>query len=216
MLQLPKRAGRSRPGLLVRAIHNTASMNSRLFRSLRLGSAALPRNLPRGFHIVCGGRDRQLDHINANRRDIQAAGRPYPSRSGSSVTIRSHSGKKLRNALTSARFRAAEVFKGVSRTLGVPAAIAASALRAASSKARNRQAAASTVLPTAQCPWFCQISTLRSPSASITYPATTWRPSTRPSSGGRFGSNRIWSSWKMAASAVIGSTSLAKAENVLA
>lgn len=43
VLQLPKRYGRSRHGLPVRAIRNTASTNSRLSVPLRLWSVRLPR-----------------------------------------------------------------------------------------------------------------------------------------------------------------------------
>jgi hypothetical protein len=43
VLQLPNRSGRSRHGLPVRAIHSTASRNSRLSLPLRPGSVGLPR-----------------------------------------------------------------------------------------------------------------------------------------------------------------------------
>ena len=43
VFHLPKEGGRSRQGLLVRAIHKTASTNSRLSFPLRPGSVGLPR-----------------------------------------------------------------------------------------------------------------------------------------------------------------------------
>src|SRR5208283_1589820 len=44
LFQWPNVGGRSRQGLPVRAIHNTASTNSRLFLPLRPGSPGLPRH----------------------------------------------------------------------------------------------------------------------------------------------------------------------------
>jgi hypothetical protein len=49
VFQLPKKAGRSRQGLPVRAIHNTASTNRRLSLPLRPGSVGLPRQMR--FHL---------------------------------------------------------------------------------------------------------------------------------------------------------------------
>src|SRR5207253_10632885 len=43
LFQWPNEGGRSRHGLPVRAIHNTASTNRRLFSPLRPGSPRLPR-----------------------------------------------------------------------------------------------------------------------------------------------------------------------------
>lgn len=43
LFQLPNSGGRSRHGAPDRAIHNTASTNSRLFAPVRPGSDALPR-----------------------------------------------------------------------------------------------------------------------------------------------------------------------------
>ena len=69
VLQLPNRSGRSRHGLPVRAIHSTASMNSRLFLPLRPGSVGLPKQcgsiLAHWTSVSTSRSIRSLNHIRA-------------------------------------------------------------------------------------------------------------------------------------------------------
>src|SRR5437016_11553674 len=68
VIQLPKARGRSRHGLPVRAIHNTASTNSRLLLPLRPGSPGLPRQSGSIFaHWASVKTNRSIPSLNHNQ-----------------------------------------------------------------------------------------------------------------------------------------------------
>src|SRR6202140_4255232 len=68
LIQLPKAHGRSPHGLPVRAIHNTASTNSRLLLPLRPGSPGLPRQSGSIFaHWASVKTNRSIPSLNPNR-----------------------------------------------------------------------------------------------------------------------------------------------------
>ena len=63
--QLPNNAGKSRQGLPVRAIHNTASKSRRLFLPLRPGSVGLPRQCGSIFaHWASVSTKRSIQSVN--------------------------------------------------------------------------------------------------------------------------------------------------------
>ncbi len=65
MHQLPNNAGKSRQGLPVRAIHNTASKSRRLFLPLRPGSVGLPRQCGSIFaHWASVSTKRSIQSVN--------------------------------------------------------------------------------------------------------------------------------------------------------
>ena len=68
VFQLPNDAGRSRQGLPVRAIHSTASTNSRLSLPLRPGSPGLPRQCGSIFaHWASVKTNRSIQSLNHNQ-----------------------------------------------------------------------------------------------------------------------------------------------------
>ena len=68
LIQWPKARGRSRHGLPVRAIHNTASTNSRLSLPLRPGSLGLPRQSGSIFaHWASVKTNRSIQSLNHNQ-----------------------------------------------------------------------------------------------------------------------------------------------------
>src|SRR5436189_2188413 len=68
LFQWPKVRGRSRQGLPVRAIHNTASTNSRLSLPLRPGSLGLPRQSGSIFaHWASVKTNRSIQSLNHNQ-----------------------------------------------------------------------------------------------------------------------------------------------------
>src|ERR1700677_504963 len=68
LFQWPSEGGRSRQGLPVRAIHNTASTNSRLFFPLRPGSPGLPRQCGSIFaHWASFKTNRSIQSLNHNQ-----------------------------------------------------------------------------------------------------------------------------------------------------
>src|SRR6201984_2248133 len=71
LFQWPNASGRSRQGLPVREIHNTASTNSRLFLPLRPGSLGLPRQSGSIFaHWASVKTNRSIRSLNHNQARV--------------------------------------------------------------------------------------------------------------------------------------------------
>src|ERR1700712_5345352 len=100
VFHLPNNGGRSRQGLPVRAIHNTASTNNRLFPPVRPGSVGLPRQTGSIFFHCASVRMnrsmansfRSLNHDRRSRGNPQFSTDPNPTRSAPHDFERSHGG----------------------------------------------------------------------------------------------------------------------------
>src|SRR5947208_7483705 len=116
VIQLPKARGRSRHGLPVRAIHNTASTNSRLLLPLRPGSPGLPRQSGSIFaHWASVKTNRSIPSLNPKVDRRRGSGFRAPGSARSRTLLRVGRGQPvgLRGGQTEGgRLRQTDIARG--------------------------------------------------------------------------------------------------------